>query len=67
MGKQIEYYIEYEFFVSIAQRALDLGCKIAKEARNGKVIISDAVDIIPKMNTRIISIFLKQGNSRLSN
>ena len=48
MGKQIEYYIEYEFFVSIAQRALDLGCKIAKEARNGKVIISDAVDIISK-------------------
>ena len=47
MGKQIEYYIEYEMFLSIAQKALDLGCKIIKnDTWNGKVIVSDSIDII---------------------
>lgn len=47
MGKQIEYYIEHEMFLSIAQKALDLGCKIIKnDTWNGKVIVSDSIDII---------------------
>ena len=47
MGKQIEYYIEFETFISIAEKALDLGCKIIKnDTKNGKVIESDSVDII---------------------
>ena len=31
LGKQINYYIEYDSFVLLAQKALDLGCKIIKE------------------------------------
>lgn len=47
MGKQIEFYIEYELFVSVAQKALDCGCKIIKvDTVKGVVIESDSVDVI---------------------
>lgn len=31
MGKQINYYLEFESFKLIAQKALDLGCEIVRE------------------------------------
>lgn len=47
LGKQINYYIEYDSFVLLAQKALDLGCKIIKEdLLKGVVIESDSIDII---------------------
>lgn len=47
MGKQINYYIEYDSFVLLAQKALDLGCKIIKEdLLKGVVIESDSIDIL---------------------
>lgn len=47
LGKQINYYIEYDSFVLLAQKALDLGCKIIKEdLLKGVVIESDSIDIL---------------------
>lgn len=47
MGKQIEFFIEYELFVSVAQKALDCGCKIIKvDTVKGVVTESDSVDVI---------------------
>lgn len=49
MGKQINYFIEYDNFISLAQKALEVGCKILKEdLKTGVVIESDSTDIISK-------------------
>ena len=51
MGKQINYYMEYEAFLTIAMTAIDLGCLIVKkDNETGKIISS----------SDIIFIFLKQ-------
>ena len=31
MGKQINYWMDYDNFLSLSQKALDLGCTIVKE------------------------------------
>lgn len=31
MGKQINYWMDYDSFLLLAQKALDLGCRIVKE------------------------------------
>ncbi len=47
MGKQINFYIEYELTVMLAQKALEYGCKIIKlDTINGIVTESDNTDII---------------------
>lgn len=47
MGKQINYWMDYEAFVLVAQKAIDLGCTIIKEDRNtGKVMKSSDVSIV---------------------
>ena len=47
MGKQIEFYIEYEMTVMLAKKALEYGCKIIKDDTvNGIVTESDTTDII---------------------
>ncbi len=47
MGKQIQFYMEYELIVMVAQKALDLGCKIIKDdVANGIVTEADSTDII---------------------
>lgn len=49
MGKQINYFIEYDNFILLAQKALEIGCKILKEdLQAGVVIESDSIDIISK-------------------
>ncbi len=49
MGKQINYFIEYDNFILLAQKALEIGCKILKEdLQTGIVIESDSTDIISK-------------------
>ncbi len=47
MGKQINYYIDYENFIFIAQKALQNGCKIIKKV-NEKYIISSDISIVTK-------------------
>ena len=47
MGKQINYWIEYESFLPVAQTALDSGCIIFKEL-DGKVTQSRDISIITK-------------------
>ncbi len=39
MGKQINYWMDYDNFILLAQKALDLGCVIVKQdTSTGKVI-----------------------------
>ena len=45
MGKQINYWLEYEGFLKIAEAALQKGCEILK-VDNGKVIRGNAISII---------------------
>lgn len=49
MGKQINYFIDYDNFILLAQKALDIGCKILKEDLQTSVVIeSDSTDIISR-------------------
>lgn len=46
MGKQINYYIGYNEFLSVAQTALDYGCEIYRKSfENGKWQLSKGTDI----------------------
>lgn len=47
MGKQLNYYMDYDNFLLVAQKAVDLGCTIVKEDLNsGKVTESKDVSIV---------------------
>ena len=47
MGKQINYWMDYDNFLLVAQKAVDLGCFIIKEdALTGKIIKSKDIGII---------------------
>lgn len=45
MGKQINYYMDFNDFRQLAQYALDIGCVIGKQ-ENGKIVSSNSVDIV---------------------
>ncbi len=47
MGKQINYWMDYESFLLLAQKALDLGCKIIREDLDaGKVTEGGDIGIV---------------------
>lgn len=47
MGKQISYWMDYDNFLSLSQKALDLGCTIVKEDLDqGRVIESESISLI---------------------
>lgn len=47
MGKQLNYYMDYDSFLSVAQKAVDLGCTIVKEdLALGKVTESSDISIV---------------------
>ena len=47
MGKQINYWMDYDNFLLLAQKAIDLGCTIVKEDfDSGKVIESKDICIV---------------------
>ena len=49
MGKQINYYMEYESFLQVAQKALDLGFEILrKDKKSGNYFISRDLSIVDK-------------------
>ncbi|MFR3752156.1 MAG: hypothetical protein ACLTW9_07000 [Enterocloster sp.] len=65
MGKQINYWMDYDNFLLVAQMAVDLGCTVVKEdLKIGKVIESKDAGIITPMEHPIIqattSIFRRQ-------
>lgn len=48
MGKQINYWMDYDNFLLVAQMAVDLGCTVVKEdLKIGKVIESKDAGITP--------------------
>lgn len=47
MGKQINYWMDYDNFLLLARKAIDLGCTIVKEDfDSGKVIESSDISIV---------------------
>ena len=47
MGKQINYWMDYDNFLLLAQKALDLGCRIIREDLDaGKVTESGDIGIV---------------------
>ena len=52
MGKQINYWMDYDNFLLVAQKAVDLGCTVVKEdLKLGKVIESKDICIITPYET----------------
>ena len=63
MGKQINYYMDYDSFLLVAQKAIDLGCMIVKEdSALGKVVESDDVSIVTKDCVRYYFHLLQAGD-----
>ena len=52
MGKQINYYMEYESFVCIVKKAIELGCEIIKSDKTGEIIRDYSVNIVTKEDKR---------------
>ena len=53
MGKQINYWMDYESFLLLAQKALDLGCRIIREDPDaGKVTESGDIGIVTPYGKR---------------
>ena len=47
MGKQINYYMDYDSFLLLAGKAIELGCEILKDNKNG-IARGTSTDIITK-------------------
>lgn len=45
MGKQINYYMEFNDFRQLVQYALDIGCMIGKQ-ENAQIVCSNSIDIV---------------------
>lgn len=63
MGKQINYWMDYDNFVLLAQKAIDLGCVIVKEeCDSGKVIESRDINIVTENDKDYYFYFPEVGN-----
>lgn len=58
MGKQINYYMGYNDFLQIAQKALDSGCEILTR-ESGKLIRSNIIPLLPLTGITIIFTYRK--------
>lgn len=47
MGKQINYYMDYDSFLLLAAKAIELGCEVLKDDKNG-IARGTSTDIITK-------------------
>ena len=53
MGKQIYYWMDYDSFLLVAKKAVDLGCTIVKEDRDlGRVTESKEIGVITPYKNR---------------
>jgi hypothetical protein len=64
MGKQINYYMEYESFCTIAQTALEKGCIILKDF-NDRIVQSKNISIVNKDCKRYNFYFPQAGELKL--
>ena len=46
MGKQINYYMEYESFLRLAEKALSLGCEIIRDAHADSIVRGCSLDVV---------------------
>lgn len=46
MGKQINYYMEYESFIRIAEKALELGCEIIQAEHANQISRGFSADLV---------------------
>lgn len=61
MSKQINYYMEYEAFLMVAQKALDLGATILKRTSDGKILQASDITLITPDCGRYIFFFPQFG------
>ena len=61
MGKQINYYMEYECFLKVAQKALELGCIILKRTPDGRILQSKELSVITPDYGRYVFFFPQFG------
>lgn len=63
MGKQINYWMNFESFLLLAQKAVDLGCSIVKEDCDlGRVIESRNIGIVTENQTQYYFHFAEAGD-----
>ena len=48
MGKQINYYMEYDTFACVAEKAVELGCEIIKYNKDHEIVRGYSADLITK-------------------
>lgn len=46
MGKQINYYMEYESFLRLAEKALSLGCEIIRDTHADSIVRGHSLDVV---------------------
>ena len=46
MGKQINYYMEYESFIHIAEKALELGCEVIRGEHSDEIKRGFSADLV---------------------
>ena len=61
MGKQINYYMEYESFLKVAQKALDLGAIVLKRTSDGKILQASDLSLITPDYGRYVFFFPQFG------
>lgn len=66
MGKQINYWMDYDNFLLVAQKALDLGCTIVKKDLDfGKIIESKDISIVTQDENRYYFHLLDAGDIKI--
>ena len=63
MGKQVNYWMDFDSFLLLAKKAVDLGCTIFKEDRNlGRVIESKDTSIVTANQNQYYFHFAEAGD-----
>lgn len=67
MGKQVEYWMDYDSFLLVAQKAIDLGCSIVRQdLRSGKVTEGNDIGIVTRVCTRYYFHLLEAGDIKVN-
>ena len=63
MGKQINYWMDYDSFLLITEKALELGCVIyrQKSGKDGKLIYGTSIDVVTEEEKNYFYYFPEAG------
>lgn len=65
MGKQINYYMEYDSFILLAQKAIELGCEIIRDSNEG-IKKGHSTEVILKDSIRYYFHFPEAGSYKIN-